>query len=600
MSRPPRKIEIGSLHQIFVHLSQHLKPHRRSLVVATVCMFGLTLTQLLKPWPLKFVFDAILIPQESTVAWLQQFPIVSGSTNVLLAVISISLLVIAILTGLFSFGQSFLTASVGQKVVAAIRHRLYNHIQRLSHSFHDDSSSGDLLARLTGDIRMMRELLVNAVIMISDRGLAVIGMTAVMMWMDWQLTLIAIAIIPVLVFVVRRFAGEIKGATRKQRRRESEITQTMHEKLSAISVVQAFAREAYEEEKFAGQNAASTKAGLVATRLQEQMNRLVQVILAFGVAGVLWLGVSRVQAGLLTPGDLLVFTTYLNGLYRPIRKLSSLTSRVAKATACGERIVAILETEPEIRDADDAQPATAFAGEIVFEGVCFGYNRSDRVLHDASFRIAPGESVALVGPSGAGKSTLTSLLLRFYDPDTGSVRIDGQDIRHYTLESVRSQIAVVLQESLLFNTSIHDNIAYGRLEADDVDIEAAARAANAHEFIEALPEGYDTIISERGANLSGGQRQRIAIARAMIQRAPIVLLDEPTASLDPAGKAEVEVALRQLTQFTTCLIITHDVAYATHADRILYIDQGRVTEIDANELRNKRPGVFHPVAEPLR
>jgi len=585
MSRRQRKrrIEVGALRRIFAHLAPHLGPHRRTLQAAAACMLGVSVMELLRPWPLKLIFDAILIPQQSTIEWLARYPALAGDTNLLLGIVAVSILLIAILYGLFGFGQSYLTASVGQKVVAAIRHQLYSHIQRLSHSFHDDSATGDLLARLTGDIRMMRELLVTAVIYISDRSLTLIGLLGIMLWMDWQLTLVAVGILPVLVFLVGRFSREIKGATRKQRRRESQITQAMNEKLSAINVVQAFAREAYEEEQFAQHNDLSMKAGLKATRLEAQMNRVVQIILAIGTAAVVWFGVLRVQAGVLTPGDLLVFTAYLTGMYKPVRKLSSLTGRVAKATACGERIVAILETEAEIRDAPDAVPAPRFSGEIVFEGVNFAYPGGPPVLRDASFSIEPGQTIALIGASGTGKSTLASLLLRFYDPVSGRIRIDGQDIRRYTLESLRSQIAVVLQESLLFNTSIRDNIAYGKLDAGMDEIVAAARSAHAHEFIEKLPNGYDTVVSERGASLSGGQRQRVAIARAIIRQAPIVIMDEPTASLDLVSKAEVESALAELTTHTTCITITHDIRQASRADRALRIDQGSIYEVDLSE-----------------
>ncbi len=560
-------------------------------------MLGVTLMELLKPWPLKFVFDVILVSSEKTPALLDSLPEFLHETNYLLAAIALSILIIAALSGLFGYGQAFLLSSVGQKVVAAIRSQVYAHLQRLSHSFHEHSATGDLLARLTGDIRMMRELLVTSTMFILDRSLAVIAMIAIMLWMDWQLTLIALAVMPVLTMTVTKFGRDIKGATRRQRRKESQITNVMAENLSSISIVQAFAREAYEEERFSRHNAKSMQAGLVSTRLEQQMNRLVQIILALGTAGVVWFGVTRVQSGVLTPGDLLVFTAYLTGLYKPIRKLAGLTSRMAKATVCGERVVTILETEPDIKNSFDAYPAPSFQGEIIFDGVTFSYPAKSPVLNNTSFCVAPGETVALVGESGAGKSTIANLLLRFYDPDAGGIFVDGVDIRRYTLESLRNQIAVVLQESILFNTSIRDNIGYGKLDASEGEIIAAAEAANAHNFIEQLPEGYDTVVSERGASLSGGQRQRIAIARAMIRNAPIVILDEPTAGLDINNKTEVEAALNRLVRNSTCITITHDPLSAKSADRTLRIEHGEVVEVidDIDEVAQALPAVVYSV-----
>ena len=577
------KINPAGLRRIFKHLSPELHLHRKTMFVSVLFTIGITLTELLRPWPLKIVFDALLIPQEKTLSWLSNYPLLTENSTILLTLIVISIIIIAVLNGLFGYWQSYLTASVGQKVVAAVRLRVYAHIQSLSHSFHENASTGDLLARLTGDIRMMRELLVNAVIYIFDRSLLLVSMLFIMLWMDWKLTLIALAVVPTLFFIVKKFSSEIKGATRKQRRRESQITHTINEKLSAISVVQAFAREAHEEEVFSKHNAKSLKAGLVTTKLQALMNRYVQVILALGSAAVLWVGVNQVKAGTLTPGDLLVFTSYLVSLYKPIRKLSSLTGRIAKATACGERLVSILETQPEIVDNPSAQPASRFNGEIRFNGVSFSYPNNQQVLRDVSFTINTGESVAIVGESGVGKSTLAKLLFRFYEPQSGSILIDGTDIRHYQLQSFRNQIAVVLQDAMLFNASVRENIAYGRLDASDADIEIAARAAHAHEFIVSLPDGYETMVSERGVSLSGGQRQRITIARAMIQNSPIVILDEPSASLDQKSKKQIESAMALLTKGVTNITITHDLQRACLADRILHVINQEVEEIHRDD-----------------
>ena len=585
MKKTTRNRRPARLVPVFRYFLPWLKPYRNTLLWAALCMLGATLMELLRPWPIKLVFDGILIPHPETRAFLHTLfpPLVRQ--EILLGFVALSILAIAVFTGIFGFWQSYLTSRVGQQIVADIRQRLYRHIHSLSHSFHDENALGDLIARLTGDIRMMRELLVTSVIYLSDRLLTLTGMLLIMAWMDWKLTLTALLVVPLLGVTVFHFNREIKTAARKQRRRESEITSAMTDRLSAITLVQAYAREAYEQERFSRQNHRSMEAGLRATRLEAHMNRLVQVILAVGTAAVLWFGVIRVQTGEITPGDLLVFTAYLKGLYRPIRRLASLTGRIAKAAVCAERIIAIFETRPEIRDRPDAQDAPPFRGEITFDRVDFGYRPGRLILDRASFTVAPGETVALLGPSGAGKSTIAKLLLRFYQPLRGSIRIDGVDVERFTLASLRNQIAVVLQDTFLFNTSIRENIGYGRLDATPEEIVEAAKAACAHDFITRLPDGYDTIVSERGASLSGGQRQRIAVARALIRNAPIVILDEPMTGLDVEHRHLLKTALRNLTEKRTCLVIAHDWETIENADRFLFLNQGKIREIDRNEAR---------------
>ena len=581
------KVRLKKLKRIARHFAPHLRRYRSKLAGAGVFMFGATIMEILRPWPLKLIFDGVLIPQPSTTDRIAEIPYIGTSENALVGAIVASMLLISVLAGWFRYRQAYYTASVGQRVVARVRYQLYSHIQRLSHSFHDTRSTGDLLARLTGDIHRMRDLLVTSVLFITDRSLVLVGMFAVMMWMDWRLTLVAVAVVPVLALTVVRFSGAIQGATRKQRKKESQITGAMAERLSAIKVVQAFAREAHEEAQFDRDNKGSLRAGLRATRLTWQLNRVVDVVLAFGTGGVIWLGVGQVRAGALTPGDLLVFTAYLASLYKPIRRLAGLTSRLAKAQVCGERIVTILEIEPEIQDAPDAIEAPPLRGEIAFENVSFSYVKGTPVLRNVSFHVAPGETVAMVGGSGAGKSTIGDLLMRFYDPNEGRVLIDGIDIRKYTVSSLREQISVVLQESVLFDASVSDNINYGDLDATSDDIVAAARAAQAHEFIEELPDGYNTMVGERGARLSGGQRQRIAVTRAIVRDTPLLLLDEPTASLDTAAQTRVRAALDTLVSGKTCLYITHDLQAAAKADRVFIVESGVVTEIGSADLADE-------------
>jgi ATP-binding cassette, subfamily B, bacterial len=569
-----------AVFSLYRRLGHHLRPHRSRMALAGLCMAGATAAEILKPWPLKVIFDAILIPKNNHGWLLDRLATIISDQQLLLAAMVGSILLLAVIGGIFGFGQSYLLSATGQKVVTSIRIQLYSHIQRLSQNFHDERSSGDLMTRLTQDVQMMRELLVNSGMLMVARAMVVIGSLAVMFVMDWKLAFVALVVVPMLAFVSWHFGARIKTASRQLRRREGHLAQVMTESIAAIKVVQAYARESFEEERFADQSEAGSTATLKAARLEAHMERLVQVVLALGTCGVVWYGVTRVQAGILTPGDLLVFTVYLTGLYKPIRKLSSVTGRMAKATVSGERILDILKLKPEVGDLPGARPAPKLKGSISFRNVSFAYLRGTPILAQANFYIAPGETVALMSESGSGKSTIANLLLRFYDPVEGSIRIDGVDIRNFTLESVRQQVAVVLQDSVLFNSSIRDNIAYGRLDATDEEIFAAARAASAHDFITELPDGYDTMVGERGALLSGGQRQRISIARAFIRDASILILDEPLTGLDRDNEQIVRDALHLLMRGRTSIIITHDADTALMASRTFTISGGRIREVD--------------------
>jgi ATP-binding cassette, subfamily B, bacterial len=493
----------------------------------------------------------------------------------------LAILFIAAVSGCFSFVQFYMLSLTGQKVMTSIRIQLYSHIQKLSQNFHDERSTGDLMTRLTSDVQMMRELLVNSGITMVARALTVAGSLTVMFLMDWKLALIALAIVPILALITWHFGRRIKSASRQLRRKEGKLAQVMSESISAIKIVQAYARESFEESRFASQTEEGAQANLKSARLEARMERLVQVILALGSSAVIWFGVQRVQGGLLTPGDLLVFMAYLASLYKPVRKLSSTTGRMAKAAVSGERILDILNLKPEVADAPDAIVAPKLKGAITFRNVTFAYKRGMPILEHANFHIAGGETVALMSESGSGKSTIANLLLRFYDPVKGSVRIDGVDIRKFTLESMRQQISIVLQDTVLFNATISDNIAYGRLGATDADIIEAARLAGAHDFITEFADGYDTLVGERGALLSGGQRQRISIARAFIRDASILVLDEPLTGLDRENEALVHDALQRLMRHRTSIIITHDPDVARSASRIFTISKNRIREVES-------------------
>jgi ATP-binding cassette, subfamily B, bacterial len=570
-----RKVEPRALWRLFRRMGPHAVPHRGKLIVAALAMLVVAMAEILRPWPMKVVFDGILMPQAQPDAVMSRLLAVFGAGDGLLAAAVLAILVVAVIGGAMAYIQATLIATVGQRVVADIRLDLYRHVQRLSHSFHDTASSADIISRLTGDVRMMRDLLIDAAVFFAARTVVMVGTVAIMLLMDWQLTLAALVILPGLVWVTQSYSSRIKDAARRQRRKEGKIAVVMTEGISAISVVKGFAREAHEEGRFSRQNSSSAEAGVISTRMAAQMDRLVQVMLAVGTCIVLWYGVVRVRSGAVSPGDLLVFTAYLSTLYKPIRKMSAMTSRVAKATASGERLLEIFDLQPDITDAAGAMAQHVVRGHVALEGVTFGYPGGAPVLREATLQIRPGETVALVGGSGMGKSSVGKLLMRFYDPQGGRVSIDGHDIREIALGSLRDQIAVVMQEAVLFAASVRDNIAYGRLDATEEEIIAAATAAGADGFIHRLPDGYDTILGERGESLSGGQRQRIAIARAILRNAPILILDEPLTGLDADTARDLVGALKGVAKGRTTLLIAHDALSLTLADRVVELNDGQ-------------------------
>jgi ATP-binding cassette, subfamily B, bacterial len=567
---PPR-----ALWRLFRRMGPHARPHRRKLMLGALAMLVVALTEIIRPWPLKVVFDGILIPQDQPDAVMSRLLAWFGAGDALLAAAALTILAVAVVGGAMGYVQATMIATVGQKVVADIRLDLYRHVTRLSHSFHDTASSADIISRLTGDVRMMRDLLIDAAVFFAARTVVMTGTVAIMLLMDWRLTLAALAVLPGLVWVTRAYSARIRDAARRQRRKEGKIAVVMTEGISAISVVKGFAREAYEEDRFARQNSSSAEAGVVSTRMAAQMDRVVQVLLAVGTCIVLWYGVMRVRSGAVSPGDLLIFTAYLTTLYKPIRKMSAMTSRIAKATASGERLLEILDIQPDITDQPGKTEPHAVTGHLALENVTFAYPGQTPVLRSASLQIKPGEVVALIGESGAGKSSVGKLLMRFYDPQSGRVTLDGHDLRRISLASLRDQIAVVLQESVLFATSVRDNIAYGRLDSTESEILAAAAAAGADAFIRRLPDGYDTLLGERGETLSGGQRQRIAIARAILRNAPILILDEPLTGLDAATARDLIGTLRAVAHGRTTLLIAHDAVSLTLADRVVLVQDGQ-------------------------
>ena len=438
--------------------------------------------------------------------------------------------------------------------------------------------TGDLIGRVTSDIDSIQDFVTSALLGIVTNVLTLLGIIGVMLYLNWRFTLISLSIAPLLFLVVYFFTRRIKKASRDVRKKESELVSIVEEVFSSIRVVKAFAREDYEERRFERQSLDNVETALLARSIKMKLSPVVDIIVAIGTCLMLGYGARLVMAGQLTAGALVVFLLYLGKMYKPMRDLSKMTDTVSKAGVGFERIREVLETESGVRDLPHARRATAFKGKIEFDKVSFGYNPDQLILKDVSFKIEPGQVAAFVGPTGGGKTTIINLVARFYDPVSGTVKIDGTDIRRFTIKSLRDQISFVLQDTVLFHAPIWQNIAYGRPEANRAEIIRAAELANAHEFIEKMPEGYDTMVGERGVTLSGGQRQRIAIARAVIRNTPILVLDEPTSGLDAQSEQAVFEALERLMKDKTSIVIAHHLATILRADIIFVVKDNQLEE----------------------
>jgi subfamily B ATP-binding cassette protein MsbA len=581
-----------------IQLTYLLRPHWKPLSVAFIAVLGETLTDLLEPWPLKVVFDYVLGSKKmpAWIAGLVQSTFGYDKISILYFA-AFAVVAIAIVGAISTYTEKYLTTSVGQWVMHDLRRTLYHHIQLLSLSYHDKKKTGDLISRVTSDIDAIQDFVSQALLGIVVNVLTLIGMLAVMFYLDWRFTLISLSVAPLLFAVVYSYTRRIKQASRAVRKKEGEIVSVVQEVLSSIRVVKAFAREDYEQKRFEQQSLESVETALRARGLKAKLAPVVQVIVAMGTCLVLWYGVRLVLAGQLTSGSLLVFLLYLAKMYKPMRELSKMTDTLSKTIVGYERISEVIETEREVRNIPGARPAPNFKGKIEFSHVNFAYAPSSPTLKDVSFIIEPGQVAAFVGPTGAGKTTIASLVARFYDPLQGQVKIDDNDVRRYKLKSLRRQISFVLQENLLFAAPIWQNIAYGKPEASRDEIINAARLANAHEFIVKMSEGYDSMVGERGVTLSGGQRQRIAIARAIIRNAPILILDEPTSDLDAASEELVFEAFGRLMEERTSIVIAHRLATVRRADVIFVIDDGRIIEQGKHDELLARGGLYAKLYE---
>jgi ATP-binding cassette subfamily B protein len=574
-------------------LRELLKPHIGTLLLGFLAVVGEGLANLLQPWPLKVVLDDVLRSREShgtAVRWIHGLV---GTDNLsMLKFACAAVLAIALLDAISSYAEKYLTTSVAQWISYDLRRTIYSHMQKLSLAFYNQKRTGDLISRVTSDIDSIQSFITQALLGALINIITLVGMVGVMFYINWKFTLIALSVAPVLFVIVYSYTRRIKKAARAVRKKEGEITSVVEEVLSSIRVVKAFAREDYEVSRLEAEGLESIEIAMRARNLKAKLTPIVDVIVAIGTCLVLWFGARLALKGSLSAGAMVVFILYLSKMYKPMQELSKMTDTYSKAAVGYERIQEVLQTERGVNDAPRAMRAPRFKGQIEFDHVSFSYTPESPIIEDLSFKIEAGQIAALVGPTGAGKSSIIGLVARFYDPTSGVVKIDGVDIRRYRQKTLRQQISLVLQETMLFHAPLWQNIAYGKPEASRREIIQAAELANASEFIDKLPDGYDTVLGERGMTLSGGQRQRIAIARAVIRDTPILILDEPTSGLDSASEKLVFDALERLMKGKTTIMIAHHLFTVRDANVIFVVRDGRVIERGNHDELLARGGLY--------
>jgi len=570
-----------------------LRPFRKPLCWAGLAMILDAALTVFRPWPLKVVIDRVLSQRPSRVpflhAWLDTAPL--SRLHILYGACATTL-IIALSTGILTYCYIRALGDIGQRFVFALRQNLFAHLQRLSLRFHDRQRTGDLITRLTSDIDAIQDMIASGIIVFGSNAFLLAGMLILMFWLNWRFALAALSVAPLLFWTVFRYSNRIKVAAGKARASSGILASLAQETLASIRIVQGLAQEEQQNERFRAQSTTSLQAYLEGIRYQARIWPIVDFLAATGLAMVMWYGATRVLAGALTTGDVVIFFAYVTNLYAPMRQLARLSYMFNRASVGSERIAEVMRVRSEVIDRRWARTASGLKGSIEFLNVSFEYEPSRPVLSKIYLAIRPGERIAIVGATGAGKSTLVSLVPRLYDPSAGAICIDGEDIRNYLVQSLREQISLVLQDSLLFSGTIRENIAFGRRGASEQEIIAAAVTANADEFIQRLPDGYDTLVAERGSTLSGGEKQRIAIARAVLRDAPILILDEPTSSLDAASERLVIDALERAAAGRTTLIIAHRMSTVRLADRVVVLEQGHVAEEGSRQELLARKGKY--------
>lgn len=558
-------------------LLQFLWPHWKVLLVAVICMVVVSGSNLILPWIIKDIVDQVLT--EKNVEMLYW---------VIAAIIGIFLI-----RGITTFGNRYLMGYIGQRVVTDLRKKLFAHLQKLSISYYDKRRTGEIMSNVTNDIGALQTAIVENFVSLIQEGAIFIGSFISMLYLQWKLTVLCLVIVPMVTYIIKFFGRKLHNSGRNVQEKLADVTAMLQEVIQGVRIVRSFNRTDFEIARFDEVNESNFKANLRTVRQSSQLTPFVEFFSALAITVIIWYGGLSVIDGVMTSGELIAFLIYAINLANPTRRIAEAVGNVQKSLGAADRVFAILDTQPEVREKDGAQMLSVTEGRVEFRHVAFSYEPGHPVLTDISFTAEPGQTVAIVGPSGAGKTTIANILPRFYDVTGGAVLIDGTDIRDVTLGSLREHIGLVPQDTLLFNTTIKNNILYGRLDATDEEVWDAVRAANAEHFVKELPDGIETKVGDRGVMLSGGQRQRIAIARALLKNPALLVLDEATSALDTESEKVVQEALDRLMVGRTSFVIAHRLSTIQNADQILVINRGVIEERGTHEELMARGGLYH-------
>lgn len=547
---------------LYLRILSYIKPYMHRLIFAMFCTIMAAAGNLYIPWIIKDMIDEVLADKNGT----------------MLNWIAASIIAIFVVRGLFWYGQNYLMSYVGQSVIIDIRAAVFKKLQRLSVSFYDKNKTGTIMSYVTNDVNALQSAMVENTIEMITEGFIFIGSVVAMIYLDWRLTLFTVCTFPVVLWFMEFFGKKIRKTGGRIQECTADITSVLQESVASARVIKSFVREDYEVDRFDVENRANFRANMKNAQLMATLTPVVELVAAIGVTMIIWYGGNNVINGTITAGSLVAFLTYAVNISNPIKRLTRVIGNIQKALAAAQRVFMIIDMPEEIAESRDAKQLPEVSGKVEFQNVSFAYDDKGNVITDLSFSVKPGEVIAIVGPSGAGKSTIANLLPRFYDVNKGDIKIDGHSVREVTLDSLREQVGIVPQETMLFNGSVYNNILYGRLDATKEEIEAAAKAANAHDFIMQLTDGYETKLGDRGVNLSGGQRQRIAIARAILKNPRILILDEATSALDTESERVVQEALDRLMVGRTSFVIAHRLSTVKNADKILVLEKGNLVE----------------------